>query len=659
MSIPTRPTGHPDWATNATHTVGPNVGQPNKVALTIEATEGNVDGVTYPPDARKFNLWQNLVGLWVRWVEAFLDYIWARQLPVPEDYLGLETAAEVDAAGTWHTYINAMLAGAAVSSARACGMTAGRNYECSGKIIFPAGVRLWDGQGAAITGDYDAIGVEFDGVHNGFWATVKQLTLRENYSNQSYAWFIKNASYVRLVDCGLANYGSMSTSVLAGFVVGGSANNHHIQIVRPWVDDIKGDPDAVTNNVTAIYVLPSASLRHTIDIIDPVVTGYGQTKVAIGIDGLTKGINVVNPQLNNTFGGAITVGYSGAATEAKITTGRIVDGVLGGIYHLGTGRLEVDGTEVDACGGGYASIGEGAVSNGNTGLFIGRNIVVKRAGKTSAGATRSGAAASGFYSPTTCRSNWDLQGCRVEDSVGYNYRLTGVGTATLHGNTGKNPGYGLGVYTASFYVRGKDDAVSYVSILGNTAYDPATGFGGGFSVGPGDAAFPMIGDFVDNHSFGNGVTGSVGISCNVEGLVERNYAHNYDEAFFYLGDQLGRKCFYRNNVINTCNTGITGNIAAGSTWNYLEGQVYINVTTRYAFSGAGASRVKEAIQLFPKRIILSDVEPIATEEKWDLGDEIRPATTALTTNEVARFCAVASVDYSDVGTWKKLVGVTL
>ncbi len=661
MSIPTRPTDHPDWATNATHTVGPNVGQPNKIALTIEATEGNVDGIGYPPAARKFNLWQNLVGLWVRWFEAFLDYIWARQLPVPEDYLGLETAAEVDAAGTWHAYINAMLTAAAASSSRACGMTAGRDYKCSGEISFPLGVRLWDCKGAAITGNYDAIGVDIDNVHPSYWVEVRNLTLKQNNANSSFAWRLNNCSYIRLTNCSVVDYGtaaSAATNDIIGFAITASANNHHLELVRPWVDDIRGDGTG-SNQATGISILPSGSLRHTINVIDPIVTGYGGTKVAMTIDGVTKGVTVTNPQFRGLFGGAFTIGYSGAATEAAIECGYIVDADLAGIYCLGTGRVDINGTHVDACGGGYASIGEGAVSSGNTGLVRGRGVVVTRAGKTSANVARSATSANGFYSPTTFQSNWDLQGCHVDGSEGYNYRLLGVKTAKVQNCTGKNPGYGLGVDTASFFVEGKSDAVSFVSIKNNIAHAQATGRGGGFSIVPADYDFPVVGDVTDNSAHGNGVALGTGLSIIVDGVVERNNVYNYDIACWTLGntsagDALGHTCFIQNNTWHTCGIGLLTDTSSGSQWLFAGGNTCINVTTPYSHTGAGAGRVKEAIQLFPTRIIRSDAAPIATEGTWTFGDEIRPATTAITTDEVARFCTVSG----DPGTWKRVIAIT-
>jgi hypothetical protein len=71
----TQPANYPDFATNANYTTGPNIGQPNKVALDVGLSQEG-----YLPNQRpsplKWNWWGNLVGQWIRYLaqrpETFL-----------------------------------------------------------------------------------------------------------------------------------------------------------------------------------------------------------------------------------------------------------------------------------------------------------------------------------------------------------------------------------------------------------------------------------------------------------------------------------------------------------------------------------------------------------------------------------------------------------
>jgi hypothetical protein len=64
------PPTYPDFATDANFDVdpdNPDSGDPTKLAMdTDDVEQGNKRGPNFPPDARKFNWWMNLVGRWVR-----------------------------------------------------------------------------------------------------------------------------------------------------------------------------------------------------------------------------------------------------------------------------------------------------------------------------------------------------------------------------------------------------------------------------------------------------------------------------------------------------------------------------------------------------------------------------------------------------------------
>ncbi len=66
----TKPSIFVDYAQNANYSIGPQAGQPTKVAIDAQdIDEGNIKGPVFFPDAQKFNYVQNAYGLWIRWID--------------------------------------------------------------------------------------------------------------------------------------------------------------------------------------------------------------------------------------------------------------------------------------------------------------------------------------------------------------------------------------------------------------------------------------------------------------------------------------------------------------------------------------------------------------------------------------------------------------
>lgn len=100
----TKPTTFVDYAQNANYSIGPDTGQPTKIALVAQDTaEGNISGPLFFPVAEKFNYMQNAHGLWIRWLDEevfsteaseFETRLADKASPLDADLVIIESAAD-------------------------------------------------------------------------------------------------------------------------------------------------------------------------------------------------------------------------------------------------------------------------------------------------------------------------------------------------------------------------------------------------------------------------------------------------------------------------------------------------------------------------------------------------------------------------------------
>lgn len=73
-----RPDDFPTFATNVNYTTGPDTATPTKIPFSGgDIADGNIRGAGYPPNAKKYNWWMNLVGRWMLYLDEKVTEILA------------------------------------------------------------------------------------------------------------------------------------------------------------------------------------------------------------------------------------------------------------------------------------------------------------------------------------------------------------------------------------------------------------------------------------------------------------------------------------------------------------------------------------------------------------------------------------------------------
>jgi len=650
----TRPTTFPDYATDANYSTGPHLGTPTKIALTTgEVQTGNVAGTS--PDPRKFNAWQNQVGVWTHYLDERANDFDIDKLPIPERYLlPGETPASMDAAKGWEVAIKAMLAANSV-----CSLTPGKVYEISGgdlpfnagNVLFMRGATIKKKAGCAPSTNSAYI----QSVNN--VSIIGPGTFDGSLTSDGAAVTFGNLLYVQDVD-GLFVDNIVVKDVGAATITGSACGFRSRGYLR------NATINGVSYNQSAASVGNGATGFFADGVLTNVTMSGGASeaagfKVCVGFDVTSmEQVTCTDVAMKNGAVHGIMIGYS--ATNAhmgiKVVRPRISNFGWNGIYNQSAGSYgtEIIDPDIEFCGG------AGTSGIGQSGIFTNAKDTLVRGGEIRDSGYIKGGGSRGQAFPFVSfgsngqvvdgtkitRSNWGTG--YVSDPVLFTMRDVVVSASAWDTNFGFY--YQSGSYHGVINLEGVRSNV-FVSVGAySSAAAPVVNAHGCHFIGPDlvsgttattcalDCSYIYGGDISGNEFSGwNGTAGgAMRMQGDSPGLrdgtlrIHDNYGSRNDSALRVVG------------------------ISGGALNVYTEPQDAVVSTNGTVVTGAGAARHRTIEQWWPTKIVRSNTAAASGEETWKFGDVIRPATACITANELFRMAVNASP--ADPGTWKTVIG---
>ncbi len=554
--------------------------------------------------------------------------------PVPEDYV-----TNPDDVTDWTDPINEMFA-----ANDACAFSLNMVYGCAGALL-PQDNNILYGFESVV--DYTLGSPD----HSVFFAEGKtrmkfhdvivscHLEGGNDYVN-GHAFCIRNSTYVEIDGCTMLDM-SGNGVLLYG-------HTHHVVI-----------DDNLITKLDAVGVSTGVNAATNID--QPAFLQITNNRVIGGTDGESCGLyygiaftsgagdSLVDGNEIISCAQGISASYGGAGQKLlEIISNNVITACpYNGIYNPSgsplTSKLLVIGNMLSYCGGGDVNIGRASMWLANSQVDCTGNEIIS-SGRKPDGTPRSFHYAS-IYCPTTVAEGMSgiISQNVVIDSYYIGISINAVGVLGINNNYVEGTQYS---YTAAI---GHVDNPASLSITGNISILPAGIAGDHWELEGISAKHLTDVLFQQNRMNGTGFSGTVGVNIGAfvdGGQFKNNYSKN-NQYGFQLGqlpaEFLGRGLHIKDNTFDTGTTGIRfALLNVNAWWVFIESNTYINVTNQYQLaSGGGGARIKQVMQLNPRKHIISDVPPTNAQVPAQVGDIVTIAT-AETAGVVMWVCSNAA-----------------